>query len=91
MNDVQKAIEILQNSVWIPVSERFPENNADVLVTIKYKIDGELSLAITRYDDAYFGGRKLECKRWVAPFPYFEANYEVTAWRPLPEPYNGDK
>ena len=87
MNGIQKAIEILKNSIWISVAERLPENNDDVLVTIKDKDDGKLLLAITRYDDMYFGGRKLDYKEWVAPFRYFHQNYEVIAWKPLPEPY----
>ena len=76
---------------WTPVSERLPEEDTDVLITYHYQ-DGEgdinhMSVEITSYGDAYFGGRKCSFKEWRAPFPYFHSNYEVTAWMPLPEPF----
>lgn len=40
------------------------------------------------FGQMYFGGNKVgSYKHWRAPFEYFESNYEVIAWKPLPEPY----
>ena len=79
---------------WIPVSEMLPKEDTDVLISYRYK-EGEgdtnhVYIDITSYGDMYFGGRKVEgVKHWRQPFEYFESNYEVIAWKPLPEPYKG--
>jgi len=77
---------------WIPCSERLPEEDVEVLITYRYKEgEGDTSLAdidITTYGQMYFGGNKVgNHKHWRQPFEYFESNYEVVAWMPLPEPY----
>lgn len=82
---------------WIPVTERLPEEDREVLISYRYK-EGEgdtshVNISITTYGTMYFGGRKIEgVKHWRAPFEYFESNYEVIAWMPLPTPYkDGEK
>lgn len=77
---------------WIPCSERLPEEDVEVLITYRYKEgEGDTSHAymdITTYGQMYFGGNKVgKYKHWRQPFEYFESNYEVVAWMPLPEPY----
>ena len=77
---------------WIPCSERLPEEDVEVLITYRYKEgEGDTSHAdidITTYGQMYFGGNKVgNHKHWRQPFEYFESNYEVVAWMPLPEPY----
>lgn len=59
---------------WIPVSERLPDIPRYILIC---DIDGDIYLGYrTRYGDYYpaFGDDRIKC---------------VTAWMPLPEPYNG--
>lgn len=90
------AIESLEAFVWIPVTERLPEEDKEVLITYKGKGD-ELykpysNIDITTYGQMYFGGNKVgNHKHWRSPFQYFNDNYEVTAWMPLPEVYRGDR
>lgn len=79
---------------WIPVTEQLPEEDKEVLISYRYK-EGEgdtshIDIDITSYGQMYFGGQKIgRVKHWRAPFEYFESNYEVIAWMPLPEPYKG--
>ncbi len=77
---------------WIPCSEQLPEEDKEVLISYRYK-EGEgdtshVGIDITTYGQMYFGGNKVgNHKHWRAPFEYFESNYEVIAWMPLPKPY----
>ena len=63
---------------WIPCSERLPEDNDNVNVTI---LNGnELETATAYYD----------CKWFVCPkddYDFYKDRYEVFAWQPLPAPY----
>lgn len=84
--------EPVKHGRWIPVSERLPEEDTEVLISYRYK-EGEgdtshVDIDITTYGQMYFGGNKVgNNKHWRAPFEYFYSNYEVIAWMPLPEPY----
>lgn len=76
---------------WIPVTERLPEENKEVLITYRYKEgEGDTShsdIDITTYGTMYIGITRF--KDWRPPFEYFHLNYEVIAWMPLPTPYKG--
>ena len=65
---------------WIPVSERSPEKNKDVITTVKYS--GFMGMygrwLKTAFIDGY-GEWNGEC-----------IGGEVIAWMPLPEPYKED-
>ena len=76
------------NDGWIPVQDKLPEDDVDVLITYA-DIDDEnyTDICITTYGYAYLGGNKLDFKEWRSPFEYFKTNYKVVAWRPLPERY----
>ena len=87
--------EPVKHGRWVPVSERLPEEDTEVLISYRYK-EGEgdtshVDIDITTYGQMYFGGNKVgNSKHWRAPFEYFHSNYEVIAWMPLPEPYKGE-
>ncbi len=88
------AIPAVDIPRWIPVTDGLPEEDKEVLISYRYK-EGEgntshSKIDITSYGQMYFGGNKVgRVKHWRAPFEYFESNYEVIAWMPLPEPYKG--
>lgn len=81
---------------WIPCEERLPNDDEDVLISYCHK-EGEgntshVYIDITSYGQMYFGGNRVgDYKHWRAPFEYFESNYEVIAWMPLPEPYGAER
>lgn len=64
-------------SQWIPVAERLPEKYEDVLIT--YRIPSEKAARI-------WIGYRAETG-WCA---YGVHNPNVTAWMPIPEPYEPD-
>ena len=76
---------------WISVADELPSTEDDVLITYRdinnYDSRG---IAISSYGEKYFGGYSLGYKYWQPPFEYFNQNYEVVAWKPLPEVYEED-
>ena len=80
------------NDGWIPVQDKLPEDDVDVLIAYA-DIDDEnyTDICITTYGYAYLGGNKLDFKEWRSPFEYFRSNYKVIAWQPLPEPYRPER
>ena len=87
-NNISKIVELLladlehdeKENGWIPVSERLPEKNKDVITTVKYS--GFMGMygrwLKTAFIDGY-GEWNGEC-----------IGGEVIAWMPLPEPYKED-
>lgn len=63
---------------WIPVTERLPEKNGLYLVTY---VNGEANI-----DFSFF-----RMKKWhgLVSGEWTDCWYPVTAWMPLPEPYEG--
>lgn len=68
-------------NVWIPVTEREPEEFEIVLLTVNVKgADG----AYLVYEGVKGAGGYELCG------VYDSSKYTVTAWMPLPEPYEGE-
>ena len=92
VEDVIKIIRKHINDGWIPVEERLPEDDVNVLITYADIDDDQyVGIDITNYGYAYLGGNKLDFKEWRSPFEYFGSNYKIVAWRPLPEPYKQER
>lgn len=75
---LDKAIETIEQTTWIPVIEKLPEDEQEVLITYKINVKHHVWSAI--WDKLH--GRFYD-KEYRS---YISLNY-VTAWMPLPEPY----
>ena len=81
--DFDRAIKALEESRWIPVTEKLPKPETYVLVSFS-----NFSLPIIgRYDEneeggAWFAGDEDE--------PLVSQDMFVNAWMPLPKPYKGE-
>ena len=73
---LELAIKALESSSWIPVTERLPEINVEVIVT-----DIE---TIGTYASWYLGEGFWECDNG-------KFNNRIIAWMPLPKPYTKEE
>ena len=77
--DTMRQME--QKQRWIPASERLPEEDTDVLVTLKCGLIGIMQKKLADDDNGE------SCYIWQD----FEGEeHEVIAWMPLPKPYKGE-
>ena len=82
---VRKLIQTLPSAEpeqkWIPVSERLPEDENEVIVTVCDK-----SRCVPDYYSA-IGIYSTHLNCWIIDM----VSENVIAWMPLPEPYRGDR
>lgn len=80
------AIELLEQSKWIPASERLPEDCRPVLIYA-----WNVHHVIARYDNFRTENGYKKC--WVTADAWNgnkEIKHEVIAWMPLPAPYEAE-
>lgn len=70
------AIEALEQSQWIPATERLPEEGEVVLICVQFEYAPKMFVA-SRQDYNYWTGAGARFSE------------ERVAWMPLPEPYKG--
>ena len=68
------AVSALEQTKWIPVTERLPEENVRVLVCFRF----------TEYSQVEMDTDRIEKGKWYRWSKY------VTHWMPLPEPPKGE-
>ena len=83
--EARDVIRKHMNDGWIPVEERLPEGDDFVLVTVTgiynaLTFSSAIQLASYCKDDGWF----------IEGYPDWE-NPNVSAWRPLPEPYRPER
>ena len=72
------AFKALEQTRWIPVSERLPDKNVFVLVTVEQS--GK------RYQEIMRRNKYIDA--WTDNIDNYTD--EITAWMPLPEPYKAE-
>ena len=78
---LETAIKVLEQTSWIPVSERLPEPLTAVLLTVRYKSTGQWIYQIGYWEDAL---EKWE--KWLE-IGILDDEFEILAWMELPEKY----
>lgn len=75
------AIKALEQTRWIPCSERLPEENGQYLITVKYKPQAD-------YENIYAEHGEWTDGRWdMFCFGHCGEVEGIVAWMPLPQPY----
>lgn len=81
---LETAIKVLEQTRWIPVSERLPEPSTAVLLHVKYKSSGQWTYQMGYWEDAL---EKWE--KWLE-IGTLDDEFEILAWMELPEGYKED-
>ena len=91
------------NDGWIPVDDRLPEeheegtdiydkNTLAVMDTEYHMVSNLVNVTVYDYEnEKYFVGADCTFDGEWCNFGLVTGNYEVIAWRPLPEPYRPER
>lgn len=86
VNDSQRLVKELVKDEWIPVSEKMPDNETEVLIQYGQSIMvGYHMWDFTMYPSEF--ADENETGWYDSKDDFICGSDEVTAWRPLPEPY----
>ena len=78
---LRMAIKALEQTQWIPISERLPEEDGQYLITVKYKhVNDSYEDVYTEHGEWYDGRWDMFC------FGHCGEVEEIIAWMPLPKP-----
>ncbi len=91
---VKEPLSRPKEGEWIPCSERMPELGQEVLVYAIGKDDGFIGDAVTTISERFIFRlfpSSDGVEEWRSPWEYFDSNYEITHWMPLPEPPKGEQ
>ena len=76
--------QLRDQTSWIPVSERLPEEDGQYLITVKYKPEAD-------YENIYAEHGEWIDGRWdMFCFGHCGEVEGIIAWMPLPEPYKAE-
>lgn len=99
----KKIIRKYMNDGWISVDERMPEeheegtdiydkNTLAVMDTEYHMVSNLVNVTVYDYEnEKYFVGADCTFDGEWCNFGLVTGNYEVIAWRPLPEPYRPER
>lgn len=81
---LRMAMKALEQTRWIPVSERLPEENGQYLITVKYKPEASYENIYAEHGEWTDGQWDMFC------FGHCGEVEDIVAWMPLPEPYKAE-
>lgn len=70
---------------WMPVTEGLPDGSDDVLVTVQRPDEGDDLFVLVGWWNPIFKDWAVYDEGWE------KLLYNIIAWAPLPEPYEGGK
>ena len=75
---IELAVKALEQTRWIPCSERLPEEDGDYLMTTKWigSYSGDV------YIETHVAYYRKKSKEWDC--------VDIIAWMPLPQPYKAE-
>ena len=103
LNIAKRIIRKHMNDGWIPVDDRLPEeheegtdiydkNTLAVMDTEYHMVSNLVNVTVYDYEnEKYFVGADCTFDGEWCNFGLVTGNYEVIAWRPLPEPYRPER
>ena len=89
---VEKVPSAEPGRKWIPVTEALPEEEKNVLVTVHF--DGFKNAYINIPPSDYVDIASQYEGYWSSPsdeYKVAESRHHVIAWKPLPEPWRGER
>ena len=78
------AIKLLEQTRWVPVSERLPEDHKDVLICLS---SGQICVGCYNSHRLPFSNNVIG---WGASYAHNWCSDEIVAWMPLPQPYKAE-